>query len=241
MRLYLVAVALLASTVFVNGGCVGTDEDTVVFIMHNQAVGLGDCVIEPSLESPFLARGSIATNSPNGYVLAPILLNNATSSNTDVNQTYFVEGADVTLTPQSGFFVGAAVDALNAANQLSFSQRFSAFVAGDGGLTAVSFEILQKGFLDAVGTLDPGTVLQVKAELQIFGQFHGGGLKSQKFVYWIDVCSDCNQVVDVGACDELPAGFAARQGSCFGLQDAPVDCCSSGTTVVCPATVPSGG
>jgi len=238
------ALALLATTTLLASACVSSDEDTSILILQNQ-LPTAECGPQTDPSAPFLPRGLVDTNSPNGYVLSPIVQNSASTVDSTVSQLYLFEGADIDLTPQSGFFSEEQLAALNADNQLSFSQRFSGIIMPDGGVTMMIFEIMSKSLLDTIGATLPtdGTVLQVKAEIQVFGQMHGGGLKSQKFTYWVDVCNGCLTANNLGSCSAIPTGFVAGQGSCFGLQDAELDCCTDDDTgaVICPATAGSTG
>lgn len=241
MRPNPLALAMLAGTVFAAGACVSSDQDTVIVILQNNSPTDG-CQSNVDPSGPFIARGTIDTNSSNGYMLSPIVQNTASTTNSTTSQLYLLEGADITLTPQSGFFSDGELAQLDMASQLSFSQRFSGVVQPDGGITFMVFEIIGTPFLDAVAAKLPadGTKLQVKASIQIFGQLHGGELKSQKFDYWVDVCNGCLAPVDLGTCDSVPDGYVAGQGSCWGLQDFAVECCTdaSGATL-CPATGPA--
>lgn len=238
MRPNQLALALLAGAMLVTSACVASDEDTVILILQNNSpTETCEANVDPS--GPFIARGVADTTSVNGYMISPIVQNSASSIDTTANKLFLMEGADIDLTPQGGFFSDAELAQL----ELSFSQRFSGVIQPDGGITFVVFEILSTNFLEAVGAKLPadGTKLQVKASIQIFGQMHGGGLKSQKFDYWVDVCNGCLTPVDLGSCDTIPEGYVAGQGSCWGQQDALLECCTdANSNVICPATVPSG-
>ncbi len=243
MRPCSLALACLATGAMFTGACVTSDDDTTILILQNQ-VPTSECLPQTDPAEPFIARGRVDTNTPNGYVFSPIVQNTASTTDTTVSQLYQFQGADIDLTPQGGFFDDAEIAALNMSNSLSFSQRFSGIIMPDGGVTFMVFEIMSRAFLDAVAAKLPadGTLLQVKAEIQIFGQMHGGGLKSQKFEYWVDVCNGCLTPTDLGSCDTVPEGFVSGQGSCFGLQDFALDCCTDATSgaLVCPATAPGG-
>lgn len=234
MRLSSLALALAAT--FALNGCVDSDEDTVIIILQNQAPNIEDnCAPSVDPTDPFIPRGLVDANSPGGYVLSPIVQNLAVSVE-NVNKVFLMQGADITLEPQPGFFDEGSLADLRARNLLQFSQPFSGVVDDDGGITFIPFEIIPVQLLAEIqARLAPSDILQLRSQVQIFGQMHGGELKSQKFDYWVDVCNGCMVPEDLGACANLPTGFTASPGSCWAprLQDFVTQCCTDeeGATV----------
>jgi hypothetical protein len=228
----------------INVGCVADQADAPVFVMFNQAPTSG-CTVTPSETNAGLVRGHIDAQSQYGYILTPLVKNIAeTTDYIDSVQRYaFVEGVDVSLALDDGLFNAQEQTALE--DLTKFSDRFSAVVYPDGGLSAFSLEIVPAELLYAMSlklTEKNQTYSLIKATVSVFGTLGGGHFESTKFSYWVDVCNGC-VINDVGPCDSIPQGTAISSGGyCSPAQDtARVDCCSDGTGLVCPASSPAAG
>ena len=151
-----------------------TDADTPIFIMQNQVPDVG-CLPPASLGSTFLPRGRIDTNAGDGYRFTPLVQNIATSGDTAAQHVAFIEGADIELSFQSGFFSAEEVAARDEATQAlyslltRFSKRFSGAIQPNGGLTSFVFTIIPEQLLTdfaAPKLSDDGTqTVEVRAKV----------------------------------------------------------------------------
>ncbi len=69
--------------------------------------------------------------------------------------------------------------------------------------------------------------------MRAFGNKLGGQIKSDVFTYPIRICDGCL----INSITTCPAtGPVLQGGVCNPSQDAPVDCYTAGTDLICPAT-----
>ncbi len=236
MRRDTLGIALAGALVALGGAC--TDGGDPLIILQNQDPGEG-CTISASQSDTFISRGLIDTQADSGYVFNPIVQNNAIAPATDTAPPRIatIQGAEVSLTLQSGFTLSGVPD-----NLLHFTRRFGGTIQPDGGVTAFSFAILDPALLDAIGqSLGAGSdPVEVNAKVTIFGNLNGSGVESQPFYYPILVCNGCMQR-SVGACADLAQDFVASTGGqCNALQDFYTDCCTEGDgSLTCPAVAPT--
>lgn len=232
--------ALLA--ISLAGGC--TDGGQPLLIMQNNVPDVG-CSVSNDVTSAFIPRGRIDTNAEAGYVFTPVVQNvsEVLSNQTQSQRTAFIEGANIKLSVQAGFFGDSPpTDDPNFKLFTKFSKGFSGNVAPEGGFTSFIFTIMEKDFMTqflAPGLGDPTSSVQIHAKITLFGTAGGGGsVESVPYDYFIDVCNGCMQV-DQGPCAALPDGFEGGiGGACNTLQDEVLDCCTNAdSTVQCPAAV----
>jgi hypothetical protein len=233
-----VATATFLGAVAVLAGC--TAAGTPIFILQNQVPAEG-CVPPTDLGS-FNPRGRIDTAASGGYVFTPVVQNVAEADG--VQGLVFVEGADVDLTLQSGFIDEAAVEDDDTFRALThFSKRFSGTIQPGEGLTSFVFTILPRELLAdymAERLAADGTLVEVQADVKVFGTMNGGDVSTPTFTYWIDVCNGCMKQ-DLGACADLSSSYTALEGGvCTDLQDTPLECCTAAdSSEVCPAEAPT--
>lgn len=228
MRRFGLITAILATLAV---GCV--DDDLSLVILQNQVAG-PDCVIDATPTSAFRGRGIIDVQASGGYLFTPVVKNYAVTGGavTEAQRLIQIEGADIELELPDGLDPGGV--------PIQFSSRFSGTVEPDGGTTSFSFVLLPKELLDALAgqlAADGSQIVSVKTTVSIFGRMAGSDIKSDPYIYWVDVCNGCMRQ-NVGSCTDLPAGFTPLTGGeCNLLQDVPLECCTSSTdTLVCPAT-----
>lgn len=218
---------LIATSLIAFAACAApNDADTKIIILHNVPPGEG-CVVAAT-EGEHLSSGSLDVAGPRGYLLTPVLKNFAEADDkNEAQRFFFAEGADVSLS-------------FTRSTQLNrdFSVRFNASVPPNGGLTAVSFEVMPIDLVMAARTaITAGTEDFAVASVSIFGEQAGAELVTRKFDFPIRVCNGC-ATANLGACAALPEGFEAVQvgGVCSRYQDGFVECCNTATgQELCPA------
>jgi hypothetical protein len=215
VRLALFGAAITAASACTSEGGAG------FFIVHNQAPEEG-CVIPTDVSSLFLSVGKIDSNATSGYLFTPVVQSLFQASGTgDVDHVIFVQGADVSLTTDSGESLG------------SFRQMFSGSIFPNS-TTSFGFEILPHDTLVAVGAG------RVHAEISMFGTADGEDIDAEPYFYTIEVCDGClSEVLDT--CD-IPDGYPIQTGgACQLLQDGFVTCCMDETLgLLCPAPDSTG-
>jgi len=89
------------------------------------------------------------------------------------------------------------------------------------------------------GMVAPGQAVEVLIESVVYGDVAGNSVKSAPFIYPVTLLNNSagSGVVNLGACSELPSTFiGAKAGGCFPGQDGVVvECCTTGTALICPA------
>jgi len=223
-------VSTLAFTVLVVG-CVDKGDEGF-FILNNTAAPAGTvCTFTGDAAQPFIAAGSIAYSAPEGYVFTPLLESRITAvMGQEATRTIHLEGANVTL------------QVANGGMKQSFTALFSGSLAPNGGTTNVSFELLPKTSITALGNATQNT--EIVATVTPYGTLGGGRIEGEPFQYPITIVANGNGVINMlGSCASMPPISASHTGNaCNPYQDGQVDCCSCTnpmsmqTTTVCPAT-----
>lgn len=217
------------------GGC--ADNESMMFIVGVVDVSGSDCILQPSLEGPFVGLGRLDTAIRDTYIAAIVVGNQLTergSRNQLRTETSRVrlEGAEVTLETPDG------------ATLAEFSTLGSGFVNPAAGADAT-----YGGFFTNI--VPPGAALadgQYVAVIKVFGTTLGGQeIESAELRFPIDVCYGCLIEYPGGALDRNVAsgdpylcatsaadavgGEGAEVGStCYAGQDAGVSC------IVCAAS-----
>jgi hypothetical protein len=230
----LTALAIGASCAL-TGAC--ADGGETLLILQNQRPGDEECIVPAARTAEFVQRGIIDTRGSIGYLFTPVVQSFAEvgPSSSRQQRIVVVEGANVDLTLQDGALPeGADINPVLT----SFSQPFSGTIE-PGGTASFIFTIVPIELIKAIEPqLDGGRIsAQVRADVSIFGKMGGGSVRSETFVYWVDVCDGC-LVSSVGSCAALPADYepVATGNACNPTQDTvQVDCCESGGALVCPA------
>jgi hypothetical protein len=227
MRSSILFAALLLAT-----GCVSSGDETVV-ILQDQAPQDG-CIVASTVGDAYLGSGLIDTASTQGYVFTPIAENFATASaDDDHRHIAFVTGADVDIS-----FADDTLTSKYAKDGVTrFEVPYAAMIAA-GGTASMAFEIVPHSLINqlAAELSSPTDRVLLLVDVQLVGTLNNGDFNSQTFRFPVEVCSGC-LAASVGACNTLPTTFvpANAGGACNPLQDAPVDCCSAGSNLVCPA------
>lgn len=174
-------------------GCVQGEDDSAVVILFNTIPERGDngsCSVPTEENGLYLSRGTIDANWTIGYQFFPLVKNYAVSTTSDVGteKLAFVEGADIQLRLSGD----PALESVDTRGLTAFSQRFSAFVSPDGGVSSMGFVIVPRELLRRIGEALPGgSIATIQATVQIFGLLGGGDFRTQEYVFWLDVCDGC--------------------------------------------------
>jgi hypothetical protein len=236
------ALLLTAGTVTV--ACGGTTGQ--FYVVQNQVPGPG-CVIPTTKGGLYQGSGVLDVRVPAAsdaaYLLMPLLQNDLpaeddmgaepnrialTGFEVDIR---FVDGSG----PAGEFFAQLAADPGTAA-LLHYQTAWSGSVAPGGGNTAAmttAFPAETARRLRDSKILADGSLVRVNAQLRAAGRKLTGGVKSDVFTYPIEICDGC-LIHSVTTCPA--AGAVLKGGICNPGQDAPVDCCTQGADLLCPAT-----
>jgi hypothetical protein len=218
----------LALILTLTSACAADNGDEGFNIVNNLAPESG-CSLTPG--GAFLPRGLIDKQSTNPYVLTPEFSSRITSTPgvEDFQRTIQLRGANIeVINAQTGVSLG------------KFKSLFAASLSPMGSTTA-AFDVVTPAMLQASGA-NGTTRVQLVAKITAFGALGGSGdtIDGVPFEYPITVCDNCVANV-LGACP-LPMGTTVSTNmpnSCNQYQDIMVQCCSTPTGVVCPATVSS--
>lgn len=210
---------IFAALAALAGGAACTENDESMVILKNSVPQEG-CALEASDQGQFQSSGRIHPQSQVGYIFTPVVRSLITEK-AGVDRLIFMRGADITVEDVAG------------AELAQFGVRFSGTIA-PGGLGAFGFEVLPPNLIAGIGEA------LVSARVQVYGDFAGGEVRSDEFIYPIQICADCFYDV-LGLCSELEDNYqGVIDGSaCNPLQDGTVECCDDGTgKLVCPAVGP---
>jgi hypothetical protein len=217
------------------------------YVVHNQVPSAG-CVIPASKDAPYQGDGVLDVRVPSlrsdtAYLLFPLLENDLSADGAggvEPNRialggfevdVAFVDGSAAA----ADFFATIGADPSLTA-LLHYQTPWSGSVDPAGGTTSTSTGVFPA---ETARRLRDGNVLgdqgyaRVSANVRAFGDTLGGGITSDVFRYPIRICDGCliNSVTACPATGPVLAGGVCNPG-----QDAPVDCCTQGTDLVCPAT-----
>ena len=218
-------VSALAFTLLVVGCADKGDEG--FFILNNTAPPAGGaaCTFTGDPGQPFIASGAISYLSPDGYVFTPLLQSRITAvTGSESQRTIHLEGANVSL------------QVANGGTTQNFTALFSGSLAPNNGTTNVSFELLPKSSIMALGNASQN--VEVVATITPYGSLGGGRIDGEPFQYPITIVAPTNGIVStLGRCDSTALPAAAPVNPCNPYQDGIVDCCTGcDGALVCPST-----
>lgn len=216
------ALILLATTT----ACIANSGDEGFSIVHNLAPTAG-CMVSPG--GGFLSRGTIDIASPNPYLMTPEFSSRISAGEGTVAQrTIALRGARIEITVASG--------GQTLVNN-KFTSLFAASLSPLGSTTA-AFDAVPLEILDQL-TITGTERIQLLAKITAYGALGGSGdeIDGVPFEYPVSVCNGC-VAQNLGACP-LPAGTMLTEGAnpCNAFQDGVVQCCTSASGLICPATV----
>lgn len=244
---------LLLLSLVITTGCVASSGDESFVVLNNIAPG-EDCTLSADANGAFQSRGTLYLNSPNPYVLTPLVQSRITAAmGQELQRTVALRGARVDLTIEAVSvvngdtitdfeFSATEIADLEESGALKFTSLFAAPLP-PRGTAAATFDVVPLRALAAIRAKTAGTPGAVHAQLvaraTLFGDLGGDEVTGVPFVYPIAVCSDCIVNVVADACP-APLGTMVNAGnSCNPFQDGTVDCCTDteNGTLVCPTTV----
>jgi hypothetical protein len=216
------------------------------YVVQNQVAGPG-CTIAAAAGGLYVGQGTLdvraSAGSGVGYLLFPLLRNDLPregSGGVEPNRIA-LDGFDIDLHMTDGpveamdYFAALAGDPATAA-LMRYREAWSGSVDPGGGTTAaitVAFPGEAARLLRESNTLGDGGGARVEVEVRATGRTLTGGLRSDPFKYPIRICDGC-LINSISAC---PAKAPVLEGGiCNPGQDAPVDCCTEGADLICPAT-----
>jgi hypothetical protein len=234
--------------------CVNTGDEGM-YVVNATATSGATCSFTGSPDQPFISHGKIQWDSPDAYKLHPLIQSRITgigagsgsSTTDDISRTIQLRGADINLTLMAvTTTIGGQVTTTQKNTALPM---FSSLFAGNvppGGTVNVGIDTIPVGTLKSIASMsgvDPNSTTdrfdaEVVAELTIKGDVNGDSISSSKFIFPINVCSNC-LFNDAGNC---PMKTAPRTGDpCNPYQDGVIDCCLDTTATpnvyLCPGTM----
>ena len=222
-------VSTLAFSVLVVGCADKGDEG--FFILNNTAPPIGgtSCTFTGDPTQPFIAAGEISYDSQQGYLFSPLLESRITAvMGQESTRTIHLEGANVTL------------QLANGGTKQSFTVLFSGSLAPNNGTTNVSFELVPKESITALGNVSQN--VEIVASITPYGTLGGGRIDGEPFQYPITIIARGNGIVEsVGACSLMTFPMStATPNACNPYQDGVLTCCTctpkagGSATLECP-------
>jgi hypothetical protein len=240
-------IALGGCILALTAGCGGEWER--FFVVQNQVPESG-CLIPGTpgdiyRGSGVMDVGLVSSGAQVGYVLFPLLQNDlpargqagGTEPNRLVLREFRVRLELAPGAPQPLLDLFASPE---LAPYLAYSTPWSGSIDPGGGtvsagVTVVPAEVARQ--IEATGVLDTLSSVGLTARVWAVGDTLSETIESREFDYPIDACKYC-LVSYVAACPYAPANTG---NMCNIAQDEPVDCCSDGQSLLCPARAPATG
>jgi hypothetical protein len=222
------------------GACAQNGTDGGILVTKNVAPG-NACTFLGDTTEPFIPAGSLSTLGAAGYIFNPQMQSRITALPGEENErTIIVQGANVDLTVDPAISVDPAFTHFRAV----FSAPLFPIVNGTQPVSDSSFQLIPPEVVDAIVAANPGAAqfpsdtnpafaTLIQATFQVDGLMSGEFVNSQPFNYAVTV-GNSTGVTSLGNCPVM-AGALNVGDSCNPFQDGLVDCCTSGTTLVCPA------
>jgi hypothetical protein len=235
--------ALGAAVFALLGGC-GTPPNQF-FIVQNQVEKEG-CRIDTD-RTVYRPVGQmdvrlVQPGASAGYVVFPLLQNDlpeeesGPQQNRIVLKSFIVDLEPITSLPPGLAALFEDIEA-NDPSLLHFREATSGSVGpgGDliaGSVVAISAELARR--IRDVGELKTISSAQLGARIRAVGSRGTGDIESDEFFYPIEICDGCL----IARVDSCPFTSAPNMGNaCNVAQDGIVDCCTMGSTLLCPPPV----
>jgi hypothetical protein len=208
----------------------------------------GGCSI-PTDETVYSGQGTmdlqlVRPGAQAGFFFFPLLKNNLpmSGSGPDVNQIFlssFAIDLSVASAPAATQALFNALETGSSADRslLHFKTLWSGSVSSGGKISAIvpAFPVELAQRIGALQEIGVSPSLWVNVRVRAFGSTTSQSLESDPFVYPLAVCSGC-LVANVAPCPYTVAP-ANKGNPCNIAQDYAVDCCISGSDLVCPPVV----
>jgi hypothetical protein len=220
------------------------------FVVQNQVPTSG-CGIPAAVTNQYRGSGDLDVRlvfdgAADGYLAYPVMQNNLTPSEegADLNRIA-VTSYDVDVSLGDGasdgminFFQTLDPDPANSPSPLlHYNTPYSASVSSGGGNTSAIVDAVRADLARAIrssGALGTAAYAYLTATIRFRGTTDGGrDVVSDPFNYPIRVCDGC-LISSLSVCPSTSATINPGN-PCNVAQDQSVDCCSSGTTLTCPA------
>ncbi|HEY4055718.1 MAG TPA: hypothetical protein VGM39_03890 [Kofleriaceae bacterium] len=231
-RLYTASLAFAGLACAALSGCLADNDDGGLFFSRVLAP-TSDCTFTAMDTEAYLPRGSYGLLSFEPYTANAQVVSRITAAvGSEIQRTVQLRGARIDIAFADGKTHG--VDD----QYLHFKSLTSGPVAPNGGITDNAFPLVPFELANAVALEHPTSPVEIRASVEIYGEMGGDEVKTQKFVYPIDLRADIGPQI-VGECP-LPMGTVvhSQNSGCSLQQDSSfVDCCTDGSTLVCPAEV----
>jgi hypothetical protein len=217
------------------------------YIVQNQSP-LAGCTVPTGTDAAYRGEGTLDIRVPAAsdaaYMLFPLIENDlpaAGSGGPEPNRVA-LSGFDVQIEFVDGNAAAAAAFASMAADSttaglMHFQTPWSGSVAPGGGRTSAgtsAFPAETAIRLRDSGALGDHSYAHVTANVRAHGSTQSGAITSDVFKFPIRVCDGC-LINSITACPSTTAVLTG--GVCGPGQDAPVDCCTQGSSLICPATM----
>lgn len=216
------------------------------YIVQNQVAGAG-CVIPAGKTNLYQGEGILDIRVPargdGAYLLFPLLQNDLAQEGEGGVEPNRISlsgfEVDLQVTDASAavrdFFAALASDPASTP-LVRYQSAWSGSVDPGGGTVSAATSVFPaetaRRLRDA-SLLADGSTARLKVLVRAVGQKRTGRIKSDVFSYPIQVCDGC-LIKSISPC---PASApVATGGACNPGQDAPVDCCTQGASLICPAT-----
>jgi hypothetical protein len=208
----------------------------------------GGCSI-PTDETVYSGQGTmdlqlVQPGAQAGFFFFPLIKNNLPTSGSgpDVNEIFlssFAIDLSVASAPPATQALFNALESGTSADRalLHFKTLWSGSVASAGKISAIvpAFPVELAQRIAGLQEISVSPSLLVNVRVRAFGSTTSQTLESDPFVYPLAVCSGC-LVANVQPCPYTVT--PANTGNpCNVAQDVPVDCCISGSDLVCPPVV----
>jgi len=217
------------------------------FVVQNQSPEAG-CTIPTGAAGTYQGEGTldirVPASSDAAYMLFPLLENDlpaAGSGGAEPNRialsSFEVEIAFVDGNAAAAAAFAAIEADSSTAGLMHFQTPWSGSVAPGGGRTSAgtsAFPAETAIRLRDSGALADHSYARVTANVRAHGSTQSGSITSDVFKYPIRVCDGC-LINSITSCPSTTAVLTG--GVCGPGQDAPVDCCTQGTSLICPATM----
>ena len=219
-------------------------------IVNDQVPMSGSCIIGVD-ETVYQGQGTldltlVRQGAQSAYFVFPLLKNNldASSSGGDANQI-FLSSFAIDLTPLGQLPMGSE-SAFTGANDpgsadyalFHYQTPWSGSIPSGGSkISAIvpSFPVALAEKILSTQAIGPAPALWVNAKLRAFGSTANQNMESDPFTFPISICAGC-LVANVLPCPYTVAPTFLGN-PCNPAQDDPIDCCQSGSDLVCPPPV----
>lgn len=221
------------------------------FVIVQNQVPVEGCAIPADVGNAYRGSGDldvrlVLAGAPFGYAVFPVMQNNLppAEQGTDLNRIKVSSfEVDVSL-PEPADSPGPLQPLFNGletsqAFLLHYSIPFSASVSSGGGNTSAAVNAIPADLARAIrasGILETKEFAYVTTTIRARGETDSGrSVTSDPFVYPVRVCDGC-LIASVSAC---PVTVVPTHpgNACNIAQDESVDCCTAGSSLVCPPRV----